>query len=170
MAATSSTVMLIIGAILLAAATVSIFFPRIPAVIPGYVGMLILSLGDCIYVTNSSLIFWGAASVLVVINHYLLPPPIRSTGVGVGYISGGALAGLMVGLTLYNQASLVGGAVLGAVLGAIAFSRTASGRVLGFPSLKFFNYLGAKGIPPVVTLSMVGIALASLIAGKTIFG
>ncbi|MDE6396676.1 MAG: hypothetical protein K2K84_05345, partial [Muribaculaceae bacterium] len=71
---------------------------------------------------------------------------------------------------LYDKASLIGGACLGAFLGALAFSRTAAGRPMHFPSSKFFNYLGAKGIPPVVTLSMVGLTLAALIAGRAVFG
>ncbi len=167
---TPSTTLLVIGSLLLAWATVAVFFPRMMAVIPAFLGMTLLWLGDCIILPGSNILFWGAATILVVINHFLLPRAIRSTGAGVGYISGGALVGLALGLTLYNQASLIGGAVLGAFLGALAFSRTAAGRPMNFPSSKFFNYLGAKGIPAVVALSMIGISLAALIAGKTIFG
>lgn len=165
-----SITLMIIGNLLLAYATVAIFFPRMLAAIPAFLGMTLLWLGNCIYLPVSNIIFWGVATILVVVNHYLLPQAIRNTRAGVGYIAGGALVGLSVGLTLLDRASLVGGAVLGAVLGAIAFSRTAAGRPMDFPSSKFFNYLGAKGIPAVVALSMVGISLAVLIAGRQIFG
>ena len=161
---TPSTPLMVIGAILLAIATVAAFFPRFHSVVIAFAGMLILRWAGAVVFPSSTLIFWGAAALLVVVNHYMLPTPIRNTGSGLGYMAGGALAGLAFGMTLYEQASIVGGAVLGALLGAIAFSRTAAGRPMNFPSSKFFNYLGAKGMPVVVTLSIVGLSLASLIA------
>lgn len=167
---TASTTLFVIGALLLDWATVAVFFPKMLAVIPAFVGMTVLWLGDCIVLPSSNIIFWGVATVLVVINHFLLPRGLRSSRAGLGYFAGGTLAGLAVGLTVYSKASLIGGACLGAFLGALAFSQTAAGRPMNFPSSKFFNYLGAKGIPLVVALSMVGISLAAIIAGKVVFG
>ena len=93
----------------------------------------------------------------------LLPPVIRFSRRGLGYIAGGALVGMALGLTMYRPATVIGGSILGALLGAIAYSRTSNGKVLEFPTVKFFNYLGAKGIPAVMSASMVGSVIAAII-------
>lgn len=160
----TSTPWLVFGLIIMAISVVMMFFPRVESCIIGYIGLWAARLSGYTPFTDGTMIFWGAAVVIVMINRYLLPAHIRTSRRGLGYIAGGALAGMMVGLTMYRAATVIGGAVTGAVLAAIAYARTSRGAILGFPSSKFFNYLGAKGIPAVITASMAGLVIAGLIA------
>lgn len=159
----TSTPWLVIAMILLAAGVVSMFFPRTPSCVATYAAMWVARLSGYTPFPNSTMIFWGIAVVLVVINRYMLPAHIRDSRRGLGYIAGGALAGMAIGLTLYSAASIIGGAILGALIGAIAYARTSRGAALEFPTIKFFNYLGAKGIPSVMTASMAGLIIAGIV-------
>lgn len=149
--------------VLMVASLVLVFVPRMPACILGYLAMWAAQLSGYVVFSDTALIFWGVATVIVVINNVLLPGFVRNSSQGLGYIGGGALAGMAVGLTLYRAASVVGGAIIGAVLGAVAYGRTRRGANLEFPTVKFFNYLGAKGIPAVVASSMAGLILSGFI-------
>ena len=159
----TSTPWLVIAMILLAGGCVTMFFPRIPTCLVTYLAMWCARLSGYTPFPNSTMIFWGIAVVLVVINRYMLPNHIRDSRRGLGYIAGGALAGMAIGLTLYTAASIIGGAILGTLIGAVAYARTSRGAVLEFPTIKFFNYLGAKGIPSVMTASMAGLIIAGLV-------
>lgn len=112
--------------------------------------------------TTSTLIFWGVATVLVLILSFMLPKSISGSRRGLGYIAGAALAGALVGLVISHAWMIIGG-VAGAVLGSIAYSRTPAGKALGFPSSKFLNYLCAKGLPAVIAVCMAGTAILWLI-------
>lgn len=163
---TTSTPWLIFAIILMVISLVLIFLPRTPACIVGYMSMWAMRFSEYVYFSDGTMIFWGVAVILVTINRYLLPAYVRSSRRGLGYIAGGAIVGMAVGLTLYRAASVIGGAFLGAFLGAIAYTRTARGQVLQFPTSKFFNYLGAKGIPAVIASSMIGLILSEFIASS----
>lgn len=139
------------------------FVPRLPAPMAAYAAMWSAQLSGFMLFSRGTLIFWGIAVVLVVANHYMLPGYIRNSGRGVAYVAAGALAGMAVGLTMYRPATIIGGAVAGALVGGVAYARTSRGKVLEFPTVKFFNYLGAKGIPAVMVASMIGLIIAGLI-------
>ena len=158
-----STPWLVVSLIISAISLVMMFLPRTPACVLAYCAMWAAQISGYVAFSNATLIFWGAAVVIVFINRMLLPSFVRNSRRGLGYIAGGAIAGMAVGLTLYRPATVIGGAVLGAILGAIAYSRTSRGAALQFPTMKLFNYLGAKGIPAVLAASMVGMVIAALI-------
>ena len=160
----TSTPWLVFGLVLTAIALVLMFVPRVPACIIAYMGLWCARLSEYTPFTDGTMIFWGAAVVIVMVNRYLMPAFVRNSTRGLGYIGGGAIAGMAVGLTMYRAASVIGGAIVGAFLGAVAYSRTKSGATLEFPTSKFFNYLGAKGLPAVLTASMAGLIFAGLIA------
>lgn len=162
-AITLSTPWLVFACILSAISLVMMFVPRTPACVVGYMAMWAAQLSGYMTFTTGTLIFWGVAVLIVVINRFLLPAFVRNSRVGVGFIAGGAIAGMAVGLTMYRPATLIGGSILGAVLGAIAYARTGRGAALQFPTTKFFNYLGAKGIPAVIAASMSGMIISGLI-------
>lgn len=159
-----STTWLVIAGLLGGASLSMMFFPRLPACIVAYLAMWAANLSGYTPFTTSSLIFWGAAVVIVVINRYLLPAHIRNSGRGLGYMAGGALVGVALGLTMLSNSTIIVGAMVGCLLGSIAYARTTRGSALGFPSARFFNYLGAKGIPAVIAAVMVGFVLLGLIS------
>ena len=164
----TSTAWLVVSIVLMTISVVTMFLPRIPSSIIAYMALWCARWSNFTPFSGKTMIFWGAAVVIVTINQYLLPSYIRFSRRGLGYICGGALVGMFLGLILYRPATVIGASILGALLGAVAYSRTTMGKVLEFPTSKFFNYLGAKGIPAVITASMVGIILAGLIVRNLI--
>lgn len=158
-----STPWLVFSMILMAISLVMMFFPRTPSCIVGYMAMWSARLSGYVPFSDGTMIFWGVAVLIVVVNRFLLPAYIRTSRRGVGYMAGGAIAGMAIGLTMYTAATIICGAAIGAFLGAIAYTRTKSGKALEFPTSKFFNYLGAKGIPATMSASMAGLVLAGLV-------
>lgn len=162
----TSTPWLVFAMILAAIALVMMFVPRIPACIVAYMSMWAARLSGFAPFSDGQMIFWGVAVAIVAVNRFLLPAFVRNSRRGVGYIGVGAIVGMALGLIVGRPAPITGGAILGALLGAIAYTRTEGGAALEFPTSKFFNYLGAKGIPAVITASIVGLEFAALLAFK----
>lgn len=148
--------------VLLAAAVMSFFNTTYPAVI-AFAGLCLTGFLPGGGVTMSSYIFWGIATVIVVSLGFILPDGIVNSRRGMPYICGASLAGMLVGMALSSHAAMVAGAFAGAVLGGIAYAKTPAGEVLEFPTSKFLNYLCAKGLPVVVTMSIIGTAAAMII-------
>lgn len=109
-----------------------------------------------------TVLFWCLAAIICFIATMLLPESVSYSRVGVPFIAGGALAGAFVGIAIAHAALIVGAAV-GAIVGAVAFSRTAAGAVLQFPTRKFFNYLCAKGFQAIIVACVVVIIVLSII-------
>lgn len=156
------TAIIIVCLLLLIAGIILTFMSNRWAVLAAYAGLLGIGL-SVVHPTATPLIFWGVATVIVILLQYLLPPNISTSRRGVGYIAGAALAGTFVGLAISHEWMIIG-AVAGAILGGIAYSRTPAGAVMEFPSSKFLNYLCAKGLPAVVTVCIAGTAILWLTA------
>ncbi len=148
--------MLIISVLLTGASAVLAYRARWEAVLLSFAALVFGKLCG-LPLDSSFLIFWGVASLIVIAIYFLLPLQVRSSRVGLPFFCTGALVGAFVGLLLNSVAAVIVGSAAGVLLGAVAFSRMEAGRVLGFPSKKFFNYLCAKGLPLVVIFSMLGI-------------
>lgn len=159
-----STPWLVFALVLAGISMVMMFVPRVPASVVAYMALWAARLSGYAPFSVGTMLFWGAAVAIVLVNRFLLPTFIRNSTRGLGYIAGGAIVGMALGLTLYTAATVIGGSVLAAFFGALAYTRTRRGAELDFPTAKFFNYLGAKGIPAVVTASMCGLIFAALIA------
>lgn len=143
---------------------VAVFVPRVPAVLTGYAAMWLCRLGGIGIFGDDTLIFWGAATLIALGITYMIPQKVAYSHVGVGYISGGALVGAVVGMLTNTMAGVIVGSAAGVLLGGIAYTRTVRGReIMQFPSRRFFNYLGAKGLPAVVALSMAAACAANIL-------
>ena len=151
----------VIGVLLLAAGVVLAFIPKAWAAPVAWVGLFLLWYADCVTSPWSTMLFWGVAAAIAWGINVLLPKPIANSSMGVGYITGAALAGTLVGMLLSNAGMIIG-SVLGAFCGAMAFSRTPAGEPMHFPSRQFVNYLCAKGLPAVVTTCIAGEAFILL--------
>lgn len=166
LAITTSTLSMpwfVIAGLLTVTSLVMIFVPRTPACIVAYLAMWAADWSHYMTFEKSTMIFWGVAVLIVAINNMLLPGFVRTSRRGLGYIAGGAIAGMFIGLSMYRPATVIAGSILGALLGGIAYSRTARGASLEFPTSKFFNYLGAKGLPAVIATSMIGMIGSGMI-------
>lgn len=145
------------------AALISIFMPRWPSTLFGLAALVTARLSGFTSLTAGDLIFWAAATAVVVCLRLALPTTVSRSKAGLPFISGGALTATFVGMLFNTQAAIIIAAVAGALLGAVAFSNTAKGAPMDFPSRKFFNYTAAKGFPVIVTLAMVALALLNII-------
>lgn len=154
-------ILIILSSLLLLAAVIWCFIPRGWSAVCAFAGMLLLWLSGTSTLHGSQLWFWGAAAMIVLGLSVLLPTPVVYSRRGVGYLVIGTIAGLFVGV-LISQAAMVLGGVAGAFCAAMAYSRTPAGKMLHFPSYNFLNFLCAKALPPVITLSIVAVTLLSL--------
>lgn len=139
------------------------FMPRFPGVLIAYAGMWLSYLIGYTDYAYGTFLFWGVAVLIVLAMTMLLPDDVRKTDKGVGYMSGGGLVGMVVGMALCTMTGIILGSASGVFLGILAYSRTPKGRFLDFPTMKAVNYLCAKGLPIVVTFSIVGLVLSQLI-------
>lgn len=152
--------LIILASLLMTGSVVFCFIPRGWSAVCAFAGMVLMWCTDHTMLAVSQLWFWGAAAFIVLAIAVLLPLPVVRSRQGVAYVVVGTVAGLLVGL-LVSPAVMVLGGALGAVCGAMAFSRTPMGAKLDFPSRHFVNYLCAKALPPVITLSIVAVTLLS---------
>lgn len=145
------------------AAGVCSFIPRWPASVIAYCAMVFVSISGATTIGATTYVFWGIATLITIGINYMLPYEISRTRAGLPYIAGGALTGTAVGMATNTTAGVISGTALGVFFGALAYANTSAGRAMAFPSSKFFNYLAAKGLPIIVTLSMVGIVLSVIL-------
>lgn len=156
-----NTFLIVVACMAVALSVVGSFMSARWAAPAAFVGLALAGLSEYIDLKPGSYIFWFVATMIVVIISVMLPKSVACARNGVGYIAGATLAGTLVGLCI-GHAGMILGAVIGAFCGALAYSRTPSGKALGFPSRKSVNYLCAKGFPAVITMCMVGTVVAAL--------
>ena len=137
------------------------FRPVVPSVLFCYAAMWILDAGNNIVVSSNSLLFWGIATLMVLLINMAQPSAYRSTS-GLAYVVVGALVGAIVGL-LISHAGIIIGAAVGASMGLVAYCRTPQGRVIPFPSREFVGILAAIGLPLIVTMSIFATVLEKLL-------
>jgi uncharacterized protein YqgC (DUF456 family) len=156
--------LLMVGSMLLAAATIAIFVPRSATALIAMVAMLVCNASHAASFETKTFIFWAIAAVIAIAIDFMLPKQVAKSRVGVPFISGGAVVGMTLGMLLNTMAGIITGAAVGALLGAIAFANTPAGHPMQFPSSKFFNYFAAKGLHAIVTMSIVGAILIQIIS------
>lgn len=156
--------LLVLGSMLMAAAAVACFVPRLPAALVAYMSMIACGMSNAAIFTTQSYVFWGIATALSLAITYMLPVEVAKSRLGVAYIGGGAIVGMVLGMLLNTMSGIILGAALGSLCAAIAFARTPAGHAMQFPSSKFFNYFAAKALPVIVTMSMIGASLIQIIS------
>ena len=138
--------------------------PYITAPIPAYISLWLLKFSDTVYISNSILIGWGLVTAVTVLIDIMQPQQISKATNGTIYISIGAMAGMIVGLSTLSVDSCmwaVTGAIAGAIFGTIIYGRSASAAPLQFPSARFRRYALAKIFPVAVTWSLLAILIFS---------
>lgn len=154
------SILMIIAGIFLAGALTLAFMPRggVCAPVAALVSLWCALLGAGGWSMWPILLFWSVATALVLGIYRLSadqPRPGRTAG---AYVTGGALAGAVVGMIMTTSAAVIIGAVAGAFCGAFAFSRTPGGRQIAFTAL-----LLRCGLPAVVVMSMAATALGAML-------
>ncbi len=158
------TILLIAGIVCLVAALALVLWPRWVASVPAFIGLYLLHRSYAIAVPDKTFIFWGIATFITVCLFYLSPKGEpdghRSSNLYVGLT---ALAGGLLGILLQHPAFMVLGVILGAALGQLAYTRTPNGRWMLNPSSMFFKYFAAKGLPAIIAVSIICIAVMGIV-------
>lgn len=121
---------------------------------------------------STMLIGWLCMTLVVAAATLLQPAPIRVQNRGMGYMTVGAIVGMVVGLlgsgvsttpaVLYSIT--IAAIACGVFLGYLLFTRTPGGVAVAPGSGNFFRYLLAKGFPTAITVMQAGVALTLFIA------
>ncbi|MCM1163631.1 MAG: hypothetical protein NC339_05215 [Muribaculaceae bacterium] len=149
---------------LIAAGVALSFFSAVYGTALAFLALCTTGLLPGVELPVSTYLFWGTAMVIVVALYFILPRIIAQSRRGLPYIAGASLAGAVIGMAIGSHAAVILGAVVGALLGGVAYGRTPAGRMLQFPSQKFFNYLCAKGLPVAIAMSMAALSATLLLA------
>lgn len=146
-----------------------------PAV--SYAALVVLSLAkengwQILPINLTMLTGWLCMTLVVMFACYLQPAAVRAQTKGWGYITLGALVGMVAGLlgsSLSVSISVLYGimilaTVAGIFLGFLFYTNTPDGRPIAPGSGHFFRYLLAKGFPTAITVMQGGVALVLLLA------
>lgn len=151
------TLLLTGGVIMICAALVMAFRSASSGAAFAFIGVSAAVDSGYVSVPSSTLLFWAIAVMIVLFIGWMRVRMIPVSNVCRNYIVGGALVGMLVGLTL-GHAAMVTGSVAGAALGGVAFSRiTSTGGIKSLPRV-----LAEVGLPAVVTMTLIGLALAGV--------
>ena len=157
------TILLVAGIACLVAALLLVLRPRWVAAVPAFAGLALMHWSYAIDVKPMTFVFWGIATLITVGLFYLSPKGEpdghRSSNLYVGLT---AMAGGMLGILLAPRIMVLG-VILGAAMGQLAYSRTPAGKWMLFPSTQFWRYFAAKGLPAIVAVSIVCIAVMGVV-------
>ncbi len=154
-----------------------LFRKQIIAPALSYTGLLLVSLAErggipMVPINNTILIGWLCMTLVVTLATVMQPPAITAQSRGEGYILGGAVVGLAIGLLGFTFSSvlpmlygiMVVSTLAGIFFGYLLFTNTPHGAAVGFNSGRFYTYLLAKGFPTAITVMQLGVVLVILVA------
>ena len=150
----------------------------------GFMGLLIMSFAKnsegipVLPISSSLIIGWLCMTVVVTVATLMQPAAIRDSRKGMGYLLGGSIVGMAIGLLGFTMvpasylnalyAIMVVATAAGTFFGYLVYTRTPDGAPGGIASGNFFRYLMAKGFPTALTVMQIGVVLVLLIARYTL--
>jgi len=162
-----SVFLIILAIICFAGALVLLFRREVIAPAASLAGLTAVYFSDVLPLAGNMLITWVALTVIVIGVSVMQPVALMQQRRGVGYMLGGALTGMAVGLMAVSSsysltlqyACMIIGVLAGIFFGFFMFTRTPRGRDVSLASGYFFTYLSAKGFPVALTVIQPGVAL-----------
>ncbi len=155
---TMETLLLTAGVLALCGALVMAFRSSSSGAAFAYLGAVAVVNSGYVSIASSTLLFWAIAVMIILFIGWMRVPWVRVPVICRNYIVGGALVGMVAGLTL-GYAAMIGGSALGTGLGGLAFSRTPAAAGI---RQRMWRVLAEVGLPAVVTMTLVGLALAGV--------
>jgi hypothetical protein len=154
-----SELWLIIGVLLMSGGLVSAFRSSTTGAACSYMGVQSLRHSGYAIISADTLLFWAVAVLLVLFIGYYSRQEQVIPKEWKNFIVGGALLGVLVGLTI-GRAEMIVGAALGATLGGVACSKLhRSG--LNVRALR--DAVVIVGLPAVVSMSILGLGVLGLL-------
>lgn len=154
-----------------------LFRKQLAAPALSYLGLLFLSMANrggvpFVPINNTILIGWLCMTLVVMLATVLQPPAISMQTRGEGYMLGGAVTGMAIGLLGFTFSAalpmlygiMIIATLAGIFFGYLLFTNTPSGAAVGLRSGRFFTYLLAKGFPTAITVMQLGVALVIIVA------
>lgn len=154
---------IVISCLLVAIDVVLLFLQRLPVGVLTFCALALSVATGAVHMATLNVVLWGVTVAMLVALFYMLPRNIACSRVGVPFIAEGAIAGALIGLLLNSMVGVITCSAVGALLGAVVFARTPGGKVLGFPTRKFFNYFAAKAFGAVTMCSLATLLLNNLL-------
>lgn len=159
--------LMILALLLFAGAAILLFEREVLAPAASLLGLAAVYFSRMLPLTPNMLITWLALTVIVMGVSLMQPAALMAQKRGVGYMLGGALAGMAVGLIAVSQAvsltlwyaSMIVGVLAGIFFGFFLYTRTPEGRDVSLSSGHFFTYLAAKGFPLAIAVIQPGLVL-----------
>ncbi len=167
---TMDPIMVVLTGLLLSAAVILAYFRRKPAALCAYAGMWTCRAGLSAVWDISEMILWGFVALIAVILAYSDRRDSEDCDGARPFVVTGTLTGAIVGLIVNTMAGLILGAAVGALFGMLAYSRinVHARQHCPFPSRPFWDVLLRTGAAAVVTMTIVGMALARLLTLTTL--
>lgn len=167
---TMDPIMVVLTGLLLSAAVILSYFRRKPAALCAYIGMWTCRIGLSAVWDISDMVLWGFVALIATILAYSDRRDSEDCDSARPFVVTGALTGAIVGLIVNTMAGLILGAAVGAVFGMLAYSRinTRARQHCPFPTRPFWTTLLRSGVAAVVTMTIVGMALARLLTLTTL--
>lgn len=159
----TETILIILGTICLFAGYFFSIRPFIPGVMVSYLGLWMFKWSHFFYIPQSTLTFWGIATLIILGIDFLSPKDKLESSTGPVYMGIGALTGMALGI-LIDPSMIIVGTFIGSILGELAFSKTPRGKDLTFPTSIFIHYFCAKGLRIIIATSMLGVILEMYIS------
>lgn len=148
-----------------AVGVVMMFVPRLPAVVAAFLSLLCAYFAGTSNVSEQVLVYWSVAALIVLV--------LRGLGRGEGngdvrgnaYISAGALVGAFLGFAVTpTSGTVILGSALTAFIGSVAYMRMPGSPGFAVASGRFVQFLCARGLQAVVTVSVSAIAVSSVLS------
>lgn len=158
---------MILGLVCFIGAIWLLFTREVLAPAASLLGLVAIYFSHLLPLMPNMVITWLALTVIVMGVSFMQPPALMAQNRGMGYMLGGAVAGMAVGLvaiaSVYSltlqYACMILGVMAGIFFAFLLFSRTPGGRDVSLASGHFFTYLTAKGFPLAITIIQPGIVL-----------
>ncbi len=165
-------IFIIISILLWVASAISLFRKTVLAPGLSFLGLFSMSFATSdgiplLPISPAMLWGWLAITIVVMVSIIMQPIKIAEEQRGVGYMFGGSLTGLAVGLLGFS----IGGSIrmlygimivavaVGVFFGYLLYTRTPNGRPFAIGSPLFTRQLLAKGFPIAITVMQPGVAL-----------
>lgn len=159
-----NTLLLVIGILFLAATLPLLVWQKLPASVSAFLALVALHFSTHICLPMSTFLFWGAATLIVILIDRLSPRNTpKAVAHGNVFLAIGAIAGMLLGMSVDPDIMILCTAI-GTIFGQLIYSRTPNGRWIKFPSSVFIHYFCARGLKTIVAVAIIGIALEGFIS------
>lgn len=141
------------------------FVPRLPAVVAAFLSLLCAYFSGVSLISEPVLVYWSVAALIVLVLRGLGRRDGYGDIRGNAYISAGAVVGAFLGFAVApTSGAVILGSALAAFIGAVAYMRIPGSPGFPIASGQFVQFLCARGLQAVVTVSVSAVSVSSVLS------